>query len=265
MKMRVCSVQMDMKFADPEYNFRHAAELVERAAASGADVVVLPETWNTGFFPAENLRELSDCDGRRVKEVFGALARRLNVNIVAGSISNLRPDGKVCNTALVFDRGGQCVAEYDKTHVFTPMGEDKFYQAGDHVTVFELDGHKCGLIICYDVRFCELIRTIALQKIDLLFIPAQWPAKRRAHWQTLTRARAIENQIFVATCNSCGVAGETVYGGSSAIFDPWGEELAAAGEKEEIIQADLDFSVIEGIRSSINVYRDRRPELYKIN
>ena len=112
--------------------------------------------------------------------------------------------------------------------------------------------------------FPELTRSLILQGADLLFVPAEWPAVRVAHWQTLNRARAIENQIFLACCNGCGTAGETVYSGHSAIYDPWGEILAQAGAKEEIIFADCDFSVKEKIRESINVFRDRRPELYEL-
>ncbi|MCI7543084.1 MAG: carbon-nitrogen family hydrolase [Subdoligranulum sp.] len=261
--MKVSAIQMNMKFADPDYNFAHAEQLVRKAAAAGPDVIVLPETWNTGFFPKENLTALCDHNGERVKAVLGGLAAELKVNIVAGSVSNVK-DGKVYNTCYVFDRTGHCVAEYDKTHLFTPMGEHNYYQKGSHIAVFELDGKKCGVIICYDVRFLELVRTMALPGLDILFIPAQWPALRKFHWDTLTAARAIENQIFVVACNSCGSAGDTVYGGSSHIYDPWGNTLAAAGEGETIISADLDFSVIEGIRQSINVYRDRRPELYHI-
>ena len=159
--MRVSAIQMDMKFADPAYNFKHAEELIREAAASKPDVIVLPETWNTGFFPKENLKELSDKDGAAVKDMCSALARELNVNIVAGSVSNVKND-KVYNTAYVFDRQGACIAEYDKTHLFTPMGEHDYYEAGTHVTTFELDGKKCGIIICYDVRFLELVRTLAL-------------------------------------------------------------------------------------------------------
>lgn len=263
--MKVSSIQMNMKFADAAYNFKHAEELIREAAKQKPDVVILPETWNTGFFPEQNLTSLCDKNGQKVKDMCGRLAKEFNVNIIAGSISNLRTDGKVYNTAYIFDRKGQCIADYDKIHVFTPMGEDKFYQKGSRIVTFELDGHKCGIIICYDVRFLELVRMLALQKIDILFIPAQWPAKRRFHWTTLTTARAIENQMFVVTCNSCGTAGATVYGGYSRILDPWGETIVAAGEKEEIITGELDFSVIEGIRTSINVYNDRRPDLYKIN
>jgi omega-amidase len=262
--MEISVVQMNMKFADPAYNFKHAEELIRLAAKQKPDVVLLPETWNTGFFPTENLAGLSDKDGQKLKKMCGTLAQELNLNIVAGSISNLRPDGKIYNTSYIFDRQGQVVADYDKIHAFTPMGEDKFYQQGNRAVTFELDGHKCGIIICYDVRFLELVRMLALQKIDILFVPAQWPVERRFHWTTLTTARAIENQMFVVTCNSCGTAGTTVFGGYSRILDPWGETIAAAGEKEEIITGEINFSVIDDIRKRINIYRDRRPELYKI-
>ena len=261
--MRVSAIQMDMKFADPAYNFKHAEELIREAAASKPDVIVLPETWNTGFFPKENLKELSDKDGAAVKDMCSALARELNVNIVAGSVSNVKND-KVYNTAYVFDRQGACLAAYDKTHLFTPMGEHEHYAAGDHLTTFSLDGHKCGLLICYDLRFPELFRTLALQGVELLLLPAQWPAARRYHWETLTAARAIENQFFLAACNSCGTAGETVFGGASRILGPRGELLAAAGAGEEIVTAALDFSVLAEVRNSINVFHDRRPELYRL-
>ena len=261
--MKIACAQMDVRLGDPAYNFARAAALVKSAAEQGADVVMLPETWNIGFFPKKNLAELADPDGESVRAAFSALAKERSVNIVAGSAATNR-DGKVFNTACVFDREGACVAAYDKTHLFTPMGEHEYFTPGDHLCTFTLDGVKCGLIICYDLRFPELTRSLVLQGADLLFVPAEWPAVRVAHWQTLNRARAIENQIFLACCNGCGTAGETVCGGSSAIYDPWGEILAQAGAKEEIILADCDFSVKEKIRESINVFRDRCPELYKL-
>ncbi len=262
--MKISVIQMKMKFADPAYNFAHAEELIRHVALEKPDVVLLPETWNTGFFPPENLAALSDKNGQQVTALCSALAKELNTNIVAGSISNLRTDGKIYNTAYVFNRQGQCLADYDKIHVFTPMGEDNFYQKGNRVVTFELDGHKCGIIICYDVRFVELVRMLALQDIEILFIPAQWPVQRRSHWTTLITARAIENQLFVVACNSCGTAGATVYGGYSGIIDPWGETIAQAKDQEEIITGTIDFAVLEKIRNEINVYKDRRPELYKL-
>ena len=260
--MKVTCIQMNMRFSDPDGNFDRAEQLIAQAAA-GSDVLVLPETWNAGFFPREELERFADEDGKRVKERIGALARKYAVNIVAGSVVNRKADG-IYNTAFVFDRNGKEIGAYDKTHLFTPMAEDKYFQKGDHLTFFELDGVRCGIIICYDIRFPELVRSYAVKGLDMLFVVSQWPAVRIPHLLALTNARAIENQMFVVCCNSCGTAGSTVYGGSSSIHDPWGETLAQAGSEEEILTADCDLSVVRGIRDSINVFRDRRPEVYNI-
>ena len=262
--MKITCIQMDMAFAQPDANFEQAKRLIADAAADKPDVIVLPETWPTGFFPREDLMELSDRDGARMRAEIGALAGRYGVNLVAGSAANVR-EGKVYNTAFVFDRSGQCIGEYDKTHLFTPMHEDDYFEKGDHLCRFSLDGKRCGLIICYDIRFPELTRSLAVQGLDILFIVSQWPRVRIQHLRTLTRARAIENQMFAVCCNSCGTAGESVYGGGSSIVDPWGEALAEAGETQCMICAECDTSVIEGIRRSINVFNDRRVELYRIN
>ena len=261
--MKVTCIQMDMLLAQPDENFAHAEELISNAMAEKPDVLVLPETWNVGFFPKENLADLCDQDGAMVKERIGGLAKKFSVNIVAGSVGNVR-DGKVYNTAMVFNRKGDCIASYDKTHLFTPMGEDDYFQKGDHVARFQLDGVECGIIICYDVRFPELTRTLTVPGLDMLFVVSQWPKIRTFHLRSLTVARAIENQMFVVCCNSCGTAGETVYGGSSAVIDPWGETLALAGEKEELLSAHCDLQILNNIRGSIPVFRDRRPELYNV-
>lgn len=260
--MKIACLQMDMQFGKPDENFAHAAGLIAKAAPEN-DVLVLPETWNTGFFPKEGLSDLSDRDLARVRAEIGALAGQYRVNIVAGSVSNVR-EGKVFNTAAVFDRSGALIAQYDKTHLFTPMGEDDYFTAGSKLCTFTLDGVRCGIIICYDIRFPELIRSLTVPGLDMLFVVSEWPNVRTAHLRTLTAARAIENQMFVVCCNSCGRAGETRYGGNSAIIDPWGETVALAGEEEEIISADCDLSILTKIRSTIPVFRDRRPELYNI-
>lgn len=259
--MNISCLQMDMRLGGNAYNYAHAEELIRKAVGRDApDTVVLPETWNTGYFP-EDLAAHADHNGEKTKRVFSALAKELNVNIVCGSVANQREDG-FYNTAYVFDHAGVCIAEYDKTHLFTYAREHEHFQPGSRTCRFQLDGVDCGLIICYDLRFPELIRTLTLQGVDLLFVVAQWPDKRTMHLETLARARAIENQMFLALCNSVGAAGNTRCGGHSAIIDPWGEYLAIAGEQEEIISGQADFSVIAGIRNSINVFQDRRPELY---
>jgi len=261
--MKVTCLQMNMKLGCPDENFSLAEKLIGKSIKEQPDVIVLPETWNTGFFPKEKLTDLCCKDGDTVKLRIGELAKKYKVNIVAGSVSNVR-GGKVYNTAFVFDRDGEYIAEYDKTHLFTPMGEDDYYTGGDHLCRFTLDGVKCGIIICYDVRFPELARSLALQGLDMLFVVSQWPKERIFHLRTLNTARAIENQMFVVCCNSCGTAGKTVYGGKSAIIDPWGQTVVAAGEYEEILTGDCDLNTLTYIRNTIPVFRDRKPDLYNI-
>lgn len=254
---------MDMSLGQVEHNFARAQALIREAVEKErSDVVVLPETWNTGFFPAD-LAPCADEDGNRTKAVFSALAKELNVSIVCGSVVTKKADG-FYNTAYVFDRLGNVIAEYDKTHLFTPSGEHRSFAPGAHTCSFTLEGRKCALIICYDLRFPELSRSLALQGTELLFVVAQWPQARIMHLETLARARAIENQMFLALCNSVGTAGDIKNGGRSAVIDPRGEYLARAGDGEEIISGEADFTIIDGIRSSINVFRDRRPELYHL-
>lgn len=261
--MKVSIIQMNVRLAEPEYNFSHAEELIRRAAVDKPDVICLPETWNTGFFPRKNLEGLSDRDGGAVKRRIGSLAKELGINIAAGSIANVRQGG-IYNTAYIFDREGDCVAEYDKTHLFTPLGEQEYFKCGGHTAHFRLDGVACAMVICYDIRFPELIRTLTLRGVDVLFVAAQWPLLRKGHWQVLNRVRAIENQCFVIAANGCGTAGDTIFAGCSAAIDPWGETITGAGESEEILSAKLDLGMIRGIRESINIYRDRRPDLYDL-
>lgn len=253
-----------MKFCDTEANYDYVQELIYNTVKKeNTDVVVLPETWSTGYYPKNDLMSFCDVDGDRIKKTFSLVARNLNVNIVAGSVATLK-NGKVFNTSYVFNRNGEMVGEYDKTHLFTPMDEHKFFEYGRKITTFSLDGHKCGIIICYDIRFPELVRTLALDGIEMLFVVSQWPDKRIGHLKTLSMSRAVENQMFVVVCNSCGKADDVVFGGSSAIIDPWGNLLVSAGKKEEIITADCDFTIIKEIRNAINVFNDRKTDLYNL-
>ena len=264
MKKKIGRVQMAPVLGEPRKNFARALGLLEKALAEQPDILVLPETFNVGFFPKENLRNLADPDGAETKALLGDFARRNRVNIVGGSVAALKA-GKVYNTAYVFDRDGNCVCEYDKIHGFSPAGEQTYFSGGEKTASFALDGIPCSVIICYDVRFAELVRTVALQGAELLFVPAEWPLARKSHWEILNKARAIENQFFVCAVNGSGYAGETKFGGNSLLIDPWGEEILHLGETEETAAGEADFSVIRDIRSRINVFRDRRPETYRLS
>lgn len=263
MKKKISLIQMDVRFAEPKVNYEHAVKLMEKALEEDPDILVLPETLNVGFFPKENLEGLADCDGKMTKAVFGTFAKEHQVNIVAGSVANNK-NGAIYNTLYAFNRAGEVVCEYDKIHGFTPAGEHEHFKGGDKVVNFEFDGLKCSAVICYDLRFPEIFRTATLQGVDLFFIPAEWPLIRKSHWVTLVTARAIENQMYVCAVNACGYAGETKYGGNSLLINPWGEEICHLGTEEEIQTAEVDLSIIKDIRQSINIFRDRKPEYYKI-
>ncbi|MEK6266795.1 MAG: carbon-nitrogen family hydrolase [Clostridium sp.] len=263
MNKKVSLVQMEVEFGNSEANFERLNNLLLESMKDNPDIICLPETWNTGFFPTDRLETLSDNDGKKTRKFLGNFAKEHNVNIVGGSVANNK-NGGIYNTCYVFDRLGNTIAEYDKIHGFSPAKETEFFKGGKDIVTFELDGIKCGVIICYDVRFLELVRSLALEDIKLLFVPAQWPSIRIEHWKILNRARAIENQFFVACVNGCGSAGATKYGGNSMLIDPWGEVLLNAGDEENVVSGLLDLEVIEDIRERINIFRDRKPELYKI-
>ena len=259
--MKICCIQMNMELGCPDKNFGRAAELIEQAVKGSPDVILLPETWNTGFYPRQGLKDMAQGAAQRVKAEIGSLAKKHHVNIIAGSVSDMR-EGDVYNTSLIFDRSGLCTAQYSKTHLFSPMGENRHYSPGNSLCTFELDGVKAGLIICYDIRFPELARSLALKGMDILFAVSQWPDVRIPHLHTLAAARAIENQAYVACCNSCGKADQTQYGGCSIIINPLGETIALAGTDEQIITGEADFSSLQSIRSAIPVFTDRRQDIY---
>lgn len=259
--MKVSCIQMNVCAGSPEENYTRAEQLMKKAVKRSPDVLLLPELWNTGFAPGKIDPALADEDGARTKAFCGELAKEYGVNIVAGSVLT-RKNGALYNTAYVFDRTGDCIAEYDKTHLFSPSGEGEAYAAGDRLVTFPLDGVTCGILICYDLRFAELVRILALSGAKVLFIPAQWRKIAMEQMLTLLRARAIENQQFAVLCNGCGTAYGAEFGGSSAIVDPLGKVLAKAGKREKIITAEIDFSAQEKVRQELPVFVDRRPELY---
>lgn len=259
--MKISILQMPVAFARPDVNIKTLRRMVSTAMRENPDVLVLPELWRLGFYPRP-IAVHADEDGAESRGVLAELAQKNHVNIVGGTVANRRGD-KVYNTCYVFDRTGSEIASYDKAHLFSPSGEKDDFAAGDHMTTFRLDGVLCGIAVCYDVRFPEFIRKLALEGIAGLFLPAAWPASRLSHWQMLTRTRAIENEFYVIAANEAGTDEKGNYlAGHSAIIDPWGEAIAEAGENEAILTARLRPGFRQHIRETINVFNDRRPELY---
>jgi omega-amidase len=262
--MRISLLQMDISFGNTEDNYLHAEEMVRQAAQAEAkpDLVVLPEMWNTGY-AMDRIKALADPEGERTKLLFSSLCREHDIMAVTGSIAEGTAQG-VRNTSYVVDREGHLRSQYSKLHLFGLMDEDKELIGGDSPGKAELEDIAAGVMICYDLRFPELARTLVLGGAKLLIVPAQWPKPRLHHWRTLLMARAIENQVYIAACNRVGEGGGSEFFGHSMIIDPWGRIIAEAGEEETVLTADISLELVDEVRRTIPVFRDRRPGLYNL-
>lgn len=260
--LNITLIQMDIIIGEPEQNFsKLIAKLDETMKAEAKpDLLVIPEMWNTGY-ALEQIHELADRDGERTKQLLSVFCSNNNVNVLAGSIADKRGE-QVYNTIYYFDRNGEVTAEYSKIHLFRLMEEELYLASGDHLGQLQIDGIPAGMMICYDIRFPELSRKLALGGAKVLFVPAEWPHPRLMHWRTLLIARAIENQMYVVSCNRVGTSGTTEFFGHSMIIDPWGEVIAEGDETEQLISSTIDLSLVDQVRTKIPVFEDRRPLLY---
>ena len=270
-RLRVACVQLNSG-AVKEDNIEKAERLVARAAATGADVVVLPEKWNA-IGSAETLRANAEpLAGGESVEAMGGWARQHGITLVGGSITEIR-DGreKLSNTCPVFDPSGNLVAVYRKIHMFdVEVGghvyrESEAEEGGEATLVCEAEGWRVGLSVCYDLRFPELYRILALEGAELVTVPAAFTLYTgKDHWELLLRARAVENQCYVAAANEWGVheGGKASYG-RSTIVDPWGVVLAQAADEDTVIAAEIERAHIERIRRELPSLANRRPAAYR--
>lgn len=258
-EMKIGCIQLNIGFGKVDENFARAEEKIRETANQGAEIIVLPEMWNTGY-ALERLPELADENGVCTKAFLASLAKELSVHIVGGSVATKKGD-KFYNTMYTFDKNGELVGEYSKAHLFRLMDEHLYLEAGDEMNRFTLGDIEAAGVICYDIRFPEWLRAHALEGAKVLFVPAQWPTPRIDHWKTLLQARAIENQCFVIAVNRISKKVEN-FNGQSMIIQPWGEVLWVGADDEEVAVIDVDFSIVDEVRGRIPVYDDRRPGLY---
>jgi predicted amidohydrolase len=268
--MRAAAVQLN---STDQYarNLEVAERLVRAAVADGAELVVLPEKW-TVLGPPEALRSSAQpLDGPALLAASG-WARELGIFLVAGSVPEVVPEwDKLANTSVMFGPGGERRAIYRKIHMFDVDVGDVAYresaveQAGDEIALGEADGTKIGLTICYDLRFPELYRILALRGARVITVPSAFTERTgRDHWEVLIRARAIEDQVFVVAAGQIGFAPPHYRSyGRSMIVDPWGVVLAQAPDTECFVSADLDFTIQNETRESLPSLRNRRPDAYR--
>jgi len=255
--LKITAAQLEIRLGQPEANISRAQTLLAEAKQQGAEMILLPELWTTGY-DLERAAELA-VDLTSDNEI-SKLAREFDVYL-CGSVLERR-DGKFFNAFTIYSPSGELLAVYRKLHLFAPLNEPKFLSAGDEPVTVELPWGKSGLAICYDLRFPELFRSYAVAGARLMLVCAEWPHPRLEHWRTLLRARAIENQAYVVACNAVGRANETVFFGHSLIINPWGEVLAEAGEAETVLSGELDLAQVDQIRRQFPVLSDRREELF---
>lgn len=258
--MKIACVQMDIIFGEPEQNYQQVINYLTEAAANGAETIVLPEMWNTGYALTE-LSTLADSTNRTV-ELLKSFAKEHAVNIVGGSVSTEKNNG-FYNTMYVVNKNGELVSEYDKAHRFGLMDEHIHLEEGDRLGTFKLDGTIYGGVICYDIRFPEWIRAQALNGAKLIFVSAEWPEARIDHWRILLQARAIENQCFIVAVNRVGSDPKNVFGGSTMVIAPWGEVRLDMQKDEGIGYVEIDLAEVEEVRKRIPVFDDRRDHLYE--
>ncbi len=269
--MKVAAVQLHST-ADQVANMAHADRLTRAAAADGATLIVLPEKW-TAMGSDEDLRAGAETlDGAAVGWA-RAIAHELRVDLIAGSILERVPgQAKLANTCVHISPSGELLASYRKVHMFdVEVGgrayrESELEEPGDELVVSQAaNGVELGLSVCYDLRFPELYRILAVRGARILTLPAAFTlSTTRDHWEVLVRARAIENQAFVIAANQFGEhpAGQQS-GGRSMIVDPWGLVLAQAPDSEGYIVAELDLERQLEIRTRLPSLANRRPEAYR--
>jgi predicted amidohydrolase len=256
-EIKAGAVQFNIQLGDIDANVAYVRGAVERLAAAGCQLVVLPEMWSCGFA----YRDLAAL-ARRTPEVVEEMGRLSAAHgmVLVGSLPE--PDGdKVCNTAYIMDRG-TLSGKYRKIHLFSLMNEDRSFTGGDSWLVVDTSAGRLGVFICYDLRFPELARRLAVEGAEILVVPGEWPKPREEHWRTLLKARAIENQLFVVSANCCGVQGKLDFFGQSLIIGPKGEFLAEGGYENAELTATLDFAEMAAWRQQITCFPDRKPACY---
>jgi len=270
--VRVAAVQLNSN-GDKARNLAAAERLVRAAAADGAELIALPEKWNLLASGEEMAVGAEPLDGPSLTAA-RSWARELGIHLLAGSIAERgdeEPSDRAFNTSVLIGSDGVDLATYRKIHMFdvevggVEYRESERERPGEEIVSALVDGLELGLTVCYDLRFPELHRILAVRGARLIAVPSAFTAATgRDHWEVLLRARAIENQVFVIAPNQVGEAPSHYSSyGHSAIVDPWGMMLAIAPDEECFIAAELDFIAQERTRDQLPSLANRRPESYR--
>ena len=267
--MKLGLIQMTV-VDDKNKNMLKAKHMIESAVKQGAQIVLLPEMFNC---PYDNsyFGEYGEVEGGQTYSLLSDWAKEHSIVLVAGSIPELA-DGHIYNTSYIFDENGMCIGKHRKTHLFDidVKGKIRFMEsevltAGSSTTVIETSYGKIGVCICYDIRFPEFARKMALEGAQLILVPGAFNMTTGpAHWQLTARARALDNQVYYGLCSPARVEGDGyVAYGHSLVTNPWGEVLGELDEKEGILIQEIDLAYEESIREQLPLLKHRKPFCYE--
>ena len=262
--MKVAAAQIACTLGEVGANLRKIDDFCSRAKGAGAELIVFPEMVDTGYSMRVIAQHASGWNEGAVPEL-RKIAQRLSIALICG-VSE-REGESIYNSQVFLDVRGEVIGKYRKTHLFTPppLEEDKCFTCGDELAASDFGRLRLGLSICYDLRFPEVYRCLAVDHTaNVLIISSAWPFPRVEHLRVLATARAIENQSYVILANRVGRDDETTFCGASAIVDPYGVVVAAASsDREELIYAEISEDVLRSVREKMPVFAHRREALYR--
>lgn len=268
--MRLALAQIRIEEADLDGNVDRAVDAIEAAAAAGADCVALPEMFNIGFFAYDAYSRYAQPLGGETHQRVRKAAIEHEIAVLAGTIvedleasaeagETVPAEDGLANTAVLFDDGGDRRIVYRKRHLFGyDSAEAELLTPGERVPTAELGGHTVGVTTCYDLRFPEQYRRLLDAGATMVLVPSAWPYPRVEHWETLPRARAVENLLYVGAINGSATFEDASLVGRSTVYDPWGTPIAASDEGPTLVHAECPPERVRAVREEFPALGDRR-------
>lgn len=266
-KIKIAALQMSSVVGDRYANYKKVEEIIAKDSLVDSDVLILPEVWTVGWSCEDFDKCAEPVDNSETIEFLSEISKKNHINILGGSFIQKMPEGKSLNTCPVFNRHGELIATYSKNHLYSYCGctEGDYVKVGESPVMVDIEGVKIGLTICYDIRFPEIFSAYRKCGADMLVNMAAWGSKKPLVWETLTRARAIENQCYMVALTQSGqIKGDEWNIGHSRIIDYLGETVAEIkDQKEGICFAEIDFANMYEYRKKCTILRDIR-ESYEV-
>lgn len=257
--MILCTAQISPCWQNPECTLTSIKNRIAEAVEYDASFISFPEQVITGWDPLDG-KNFVQTESDEIVSVLCEYASDFSIGILGSYREKHQPHPR--NTAVAITPDGHLIARYSKMHLFSPGHEDKAYCPGEEISIFSYDGCRCGIAICYDLRFADLFRLYRDTGVDLVMVPSAWPASRMRYFELFAIARAAEFQMYVAGINTVGETPVDLYSGGSLIAGPDGTVICRGSDVEELLFTDIRPDLVADIREGFPVHGDRRSEVY---